>query len=348
MTTSGTSTGRPGSRDLSRADSQDNPWLRRYTKLTVTATLFLIFAGGMVTSTGSGLSVPDWPLSYGTLFPPMVGGVFYEHGHRMIATCVGALTLCLAIWLAFAEVRKWIKVVGFCALGAVILQGVLGGITVLFYLPTPVSVAHGVLAQTFFLMTIFLAYSQSVERRRRQELPEARDGRLQAAAILMLAGIYVQLILGAVMRHTGSGLAVYDFPTMAGQWWPTVNDQFLARVNDWRFEHGLDPIARANVLYHLAHRFWAVILVIIAGVVNMFALRCRLPQKDSVLRIVFGIDAVIATQVFLGIATVLTGKGPLTTSLHVVTGAALLGLTFLLLLRIAPLRMSVFMKGHSI
>ena len=118
--------------------------------MTALSTLFLIFAGGMVTSTGSGLAVPDWPLSYGTLFPPMIGGVFYEHGHRMIATVVGFLTLCLAVWLWFKEERQWVKVLGLCCLGAVIVQGLLGGITVLFYLPTLVSVAHGVLAQTFF------------------------------------------------------------------------------------------------------------------------------------------------------------------------------------------------------
>lgn len=345
MTISGTSTNRPDSRDFSLTDSPDNPWLRRYTKLTVAATLFLIFAGGMVTSTGSGLAVPDWPLSYGTLFPPMIGGVFYEHGHRMIASGVGFLTLCLALWLAVTEQRRWVKVVGFFALGAVILQGVLGGITVLFYLPTPVSVAHGVLAQTFFLMTILLAYSQSRERRNRAALQEARDGSLQAATLALLAGTYVQLILGAVMRHTGSGLAVYDFPTMAGQWWPAVNDQFLARVNDWRFEQGLDPVNLSNVIYHLAHRFWAVVILLFAGAVNLYAVRCRLPQKASILRIIYGIDAVIAVQVTLGIATVLTGKGPVTTSLHVVTGAALLGLTFLLLLRVAPLRISTFMKA---
>src|SRR3989338_1699841 len=104
-------------------------FLRRFSKLTSLATLFLIFVGGMVTSTGSGLSVPDWPLSYGMLFPPMVGGVFYEHGHRMVATLVGFLTLCLAVMLGVAEERRWVRALGFLALAAVVLQGVLGGLT---------------------------------------------------------------------------------------------------------------------------------------------------------------------------------------------------------------------------
>src|SRR6476646_10088864 len=114
--------------------------LHRYAVLTAAATLFLIVAGGLVTSTESGLSVPDWPLSYGMLMPPMVGGVFYEHGHRMAATTVGFLTLVLAVWTARAEPRPSVRRLAWGALAAVITQGVLGGLTVLYLLPTPVSV----------------------------------------------------------------------------------------------------------------------------------------------------------------------------------------------------------------
>ncbi|MCA9400806.1 MAG: COX15/CtaA family protein, partial [Candidatus Omnitrophica bacterium] len=137
--------------------------LRIFSKITCLLTLFLIFAGGMVTSTNSGLSVPDWPLSYGTWFPPMIGGVFYEHGHRMIASLVGFFMLILTIWIGFKEQRQWVRYLAIAALGAVVIQGILGGMTVLFFLPTPISVSHAVLAQTFFLLTIFLAYSQSNE-----------------------------------------------------------------------------------------------------------------------------------------------------------------------------------------
>src|SRR5688572_15361923 len=107
-------------------------WLRRFTKLVATCTLFLIFAGAMVTSTGSGLAVPDWPLSYGMLMPPMVAGIFYEHGHRMIATTVGFLTIIQAIWLQRREPKRFVRILGWWALGAVILQGMLGGLTVIF------------------------------------------------------------------------------------------------------------------------------------------------------------------------------------------------------------------------
>ena len=139
-------------------------WLRRYSKFTAFSTLGLIFAGGLVTSTGSGLAVPDWPNTYGEFiftFPysKWVGGIFYEHIHRLLASFVGFLTLVLSIWLWRTEPRPWMKKLGLFALGAVIAQGILGGLTVLFLLPTAISMTHGILAQTFFCITIFIAYS---------------------------------------------------------------------------------------------------------------------------------------------------------------------------------------------
>jgi len=213
-----------------------NPWLRRFSKLTCISTLFLIFVGAMVKSTESGLAVPDWPLSYGMFFPPMVGGVFYEHGHRMAATFVGFLMLCLAIWLRIAEPRRWVYTLGYCALGAVILQGILGGITVIYFLPTPVSVAHGILAQLFFILTIIIAYSQSVQRRKREYKRTESHRLFLKITVAWILVIFIQLILGAIMRHTQSGLAIPDFPKMGGSWMPLFNDEILATINDWRFE----------------------------------------------------------------------------------------------------------------
>jgi cytochrome c oxidase assembly protein subunit 15 len=133
-------------------------WLHRYIKLVALSTLLLIAAGGMVTSTDSGLAVPDWPNTYGQFmfaFPleRMVGGIFYEHGHRMIASTVGFLTIILAVWVWIVEPRRWLRWMGAIALAAVIIQGILGGITVLYLLPAPVSVGHAGLAQIFFCMT---------------------------------------------------------------------------------------------------------------------------------------------------------------------------------------------------
>ena len=124
---------------MSLTPISDCPWRRRFSKILVISVVLLIFAGGMVTSTGSGLAVPDWPLSYGMLFPPMVGGVFYEHGHRMIASVVGLFTLILAIWTALTEARAWVRKLAFLSLVVVIAQGLLGGLTVLYFLPALLS-----------------------------------------------------------------------------------------------------------------------------------------------------------------------------------------------------------------
>ena len=136
--------------------------LHRFAKFVAGCTVLLLLAGSLVTSTDSGLSVPDWPTTYGWnmfTFPPSkwVGGILYEHGHRLIASTVGFLTIVLAAWLWLAEPRRWMKWLGVAALGAVIAQGVLGGLTVLFFLPAAISTAHAGLAEIFFCMTVAIA-----------------------------------------------------------------------------------------------------------------------------------------------------------------------------------------------
>src|SRR5262249_11481261 len=131
--------------------------LHRFAVATAGATFVLLFLGGLVTSTGSGLAVPDWPLSFGQVFPKMQGGVLFEHGHRLFASLVGTLTVILALWTVLKEQRPGVRVLGLLALFAVILQGVLGGVTVLYKLPLAVSVTHACLAQTFFCLTVTLA-----------------------------------------------------------------------------------------------------------------------------------------------------------------------------------------------
>src|ERR1700684_776632 len=131
--------------------------VHRFAVFTACCTFLLLIAGALVTSNDAGLSVPDWPLSYGSLMPPMIGGIFYEHGHRMIATLVGTLTIVLAVWLSLVEPRRWVRRLGWAALGLVIAQGLLGGLTVLFYLPPAVSSAHATLAQLYFITVLSLA-----------------------------------------------------------------------------------------------------------------------------------------------------------------------------------------------
>jgi len=175
------------------------------------ATLFLLIAGGLVTSTDSGLAVPDWPLSYGTWFPPMVGGILYEHGHRMIAGLVGMMILALAVWLWRAESRRWVRVLGYSALGAVIVQALLGGVTVLLLLPPSVSIAHAYIGPTVFCLVVALARctAPSWDERVISVVEENRRPSLRVLGIGVSLLAAIQLMLGAVIRHTGRAVTAH-------------------------------------------------------------------------------------------------------------------------------------------
>ncbi|MEX2302639.1 MAG: COX15/CtaA family protein [Bryobacterales bacterium] len=186
-----------------------NRGLHRFALFTAAATFLLIIAGALVTSNDAGLSVPDWPLSYGQLMPPMIGGIFYEHGHRMIASFVGLLTIVLAVWLWRAEGRGWVKKLGLAALGAVVAQGVLGGLTVIFLLPTAVSVGHACLAQLFFSATVILALVTSPGWRRGVPgalLTDAGAPSLRTLCLVANGAVFAQLLMGAGLRHKGFGI----------------------------------------------------------------------------------------------------------------------------------------------
>jgi cytochrome c oxidase assembly protein subunit 15 len=209
-------------------------------------TFLLIIAGALVTSNDAGLSVPDWPTSFGSLYkiPHLVGGVKFEHTHRMIAQFVGFLSIILAVWTWRADPRRWMKYLGLTALGLVIAQGILGGLTVLFYLPPAISSAHAALAQTFFCVVVLIAVFTA--RRWVEEVPrvESDGGRssLLTLALLSICVLYVQLILGAMFRHHGLS------------WWPHVlNAATVAIVLCWtsiralsRYS-GIDSIRRPAI-----------------------------------------------------------------------------------------------------
>jgi cytochrome c oxidase assembly protein subunit 15 len=179
-----------------------NIWLHRYAVAVALCTLLLVAAGATVTSKEAGLSVPDWPLSYGQVMPPMTGNIFYEHGHRMIASAVGFLTVILAAWIWRRDERPWMKKLGFAALAAVIVQGILGGMTVLFLLPPAVSISHACLAQLFFTSTAAIALFTSPSWARDVE-PFVDGGGMSVRRLATLApaSVFVQLVLGAAYRH---------------------------------------------------------------------------------------------------------------------------------------------------
>lgn len=320
-------------------------WLRRFSKLLALSTLALIFIGGLVTSTSSGLSVPDWPTTYGHgmfSYPlsQMVGGILYEHGHRLVASGVGLFTLVLAFWLPMVEKRGWLRVLGFASLSAVLLQGLLGGLTVLLGLPTAVSVAHGVLAQSFFCLTLILAYGLSVERRRRAagELAFYAAPGVRRAAVLAAALIFLQLLAGALMRHSHSGLAIPDFPRSGGAWFPLFDQAMLERVNEQRAAIGYSGVTHGQMVIHGVHRLGAILVTLAVLGLGWLAVRDRTLARP-LLRSALLLNLLLAAQLTLAAFTIWTHKEPWITSAHVVTGAAMLGLSLLMVIRSMPVRM---------
>jgi cytochrome c oxidase assembly protein subunit 15 len=292
--------------------------MHRYARFLCAATFLLLVAGGLVTSTGSGLAVPDWPTSYGYFmfsFPLryMVGGIFYEHGHRLIASSVGLLTIGLVVWLAMRERRAWVRRLGYVALAAVITQGVLGGITVLWFLPAPVSIAHAGLAQIFFCLTIALAVVTSPGWRDGYGDERADDDRtLRRVALAATALVYLQILLGATMRHTGAGLAIPDFPLAFGRVVP--------------------PEWTPAIAIHFAHRVGALVVAAaaLAAAGHVFAHHRRRP---SLVRPAAALIALVAAQITLGAMTVLTKRAVDVNTAHVATGALVLATSLLLTLR---------------
>ena len=179
--------------------------LHRFAVLVAGATFFLIIAGALVTSHDAGLATEDWPLSNGQVFPKMVGNLFWEHGHRMVATTVGFLTIILVIYLFMKEPRRWVRRLGLFALFGVIAQGLLGGLTVKLMLPLAVSTAHATLAQLFFCTTVGLAvFTSKGWTGQRVTLEEKGSVSVRYVAVAATATIFLQLILGATLRHSAT------------------------------------------------------------------------------------------------------------------------------------------------
>ncbi len=299
--------------DLERAaEPFTAPGLSIFIRLLAVATAALVFIGALVTTTGSGLSVPDWPLSFGRLNPVWVGGVVFEHGHRVVATVVGFLTLVTAVWANSSRCPRLVRRVSWFALGLVILQGMLGGMTVLMKLPTAVSVAHGCTAQLFFCTIIGLVLLTSRSFAATQEKILGQPG----TSLRFLAGttfgiIFLQLVIGATMRHMGAGLVIPDFPTSLGRIVP--------------------PLVSTEVAINFAHRAMAiVVLLAVASLVTRILTQFH--QQPALPKLAIALGGFTLVQVTLGAITVWSGRGIVPTSLHVVNGALVLGTTFAILL----------------
>jgi heme A synthase len=315
--------------------------IRRLAAVAASLTVVLIVAGGVVTNTDSGLACPDWPTCYGSLVPRMTGNVAVEHTHRLIATAVGLLTVAIvilalrkaAVWMAGFSVLLlgsaiWaarvkhvtgdlpaagvvLVALGFAgcawvawrwrelscvALILVMFQGLLGGLTVLYRLPTLVLVMHLGTSMLFMCVLIVIALGS--------RLP-APGSRL---VWVTTAAIYLQILLGATVRHTGAGLVCTDLPYCRGAWWPT----------------NVHPM----VHLHMAHRAFAFV---VAALVIWSSLKIRGPQR------IVG-PALVLIQIALGVLTILTFKDLLPLTAHLLVGALLLAdyVSLLVVSRPAP------------
>lgn len=293
----------------SAPDDAVTPAFRHYAVATLAATVLLIFVGALVTTTGSGLAVPDWPLSFGRLNPRMEGGVAYEHGHRLVAGGVGFMTLLLAFWAQFGGTRDLlVKRLSWLALGLVVIQGLLGGLTVLMRLPRPVSVAHGCVAQLFLCtMVAVVLHTWPRFRQTSVALVGDRGSAVRLAGVLAVCAVLVQLLIAATMRHMGAGLVIGDFPKSLGYWIP--------------------PFDSPHIVINYAHRVMALIVL---TMLSLFAWRVhrepQLPRETRWLsRAMLGF---VGWQICLGAWTVWSGRSLIPTSWHVVNGACVLATTF--------------------
>jgi heme a synthase len=289
-----------------------NAGLHRLAVLTSGATFVLLFIGGLVTSTGSALAVPDWPLAFGQFFPEMTGGVLFEHGHRQAAALVGMLTLVLALWIVVREPRPGVRALALLALFAVILQGVLGGITVLYKLPLAVSVTHACLAQVFFCLTVTLAIVTGHAWMTPSTRGVSSASSLTTLATVTTAALFVQVALGAVMRHMGAGLAIPDFPLAFGRVIP--------------------PLVTPLITINFAHRVGALVVTALVSWTVARALRVHgeIPtvRRPAILAVCF-----LLLQISLGALTIWSHRAVVPTTAHLAIGGALLATCLTLSLR---------------
>lgn len=304
-------------------------WLHRYAVLTALATLILIGIGGLVTSREAGMAVPDWPTSYGynmfaLPFSMWVMGTFYEHTHRLFASFVGFLTTVLMVWLLVSEPRPWLRKLGVVAFFAVILQGVLGGLRVRL-MKDELGIPHAALAQLFLALVSLIALFTAPAWNRtplRWVTETVGAGWLRRLLVSITCIIFVQLLLGAGMRHQHAGLAVSTFPLAYGKLWPSTDAASLLAINQSRSEsHGANLITAAHVHLHMAHRIVAVLLLLGVGVF-WWNLRRRNGTKATETRFALAWVWLFLAQATLGAATVLYDKAADLATAHVMLGAA--------------------------
>jgi cytochrome c oxidase assembly protein subunit 15 len=279
----------------------------RFAKLCALATFVLLVIGGTVNPTGSSLACPEPTfVCNGQLFPPMTGGVFYEHGHRLVAELVGLLQLILTVILL--RRRKDLRMFAWLALGMIAVQALLGALTVHYKLPWYISTGHLLLGMTYFATLVYLAFRTRPEptlveldthRARQLELGTARRW-----IAIACGAVLVQLLLGALVRHLGAALVCLGMPTctIGGEWLPDTSVQQL----------------------HMLHRGVGVVVGIITTIAAIQVWRHA--RSWTRLRLMMlAAPLLVAGQITLGIFTVLTFRSVPVAVAHFAGAAALWG-----------------------
>jgi cytochrome c oxidase assembly protein subunit 15 len=310
-------------------DRRYNKWLNRFTWFICVAALLLICSGGMVTSKNVGLAVPDWPTTFGYnmfLFPvsKWIGGILFEHTHRLIASAVGFLTIILATWLWRSESRGWVRNLGLIALAGVIFQGILGGLRVTM-LKDEIGIFHACVAQAFLALLVVIALVTTSFWRSLDEIGTSpkKFAPIRSLAIAVTLAIYVQLALGATMRHQHRDLSILDFPTANGAWIPDTSATALAKINAWRDARGLSDVDAFQIWLQMTHRFVALLIAI--GVIA-FCSRVRRDARHvpALKKLSMWWAAFLLVQLTLGAWTIWSNKAADIATAHVAVGAVML------------------------
>ncbi len=290
------------------------PWIHRLAVTTAVATYLLILIGGLVHGTGSSLACPDWPTCYGTFMPKMEGGVLVEHSHRLAAGSVVILTLVLAGALTWAGRRdalaRRLRPFGWLAVALVFAQALLGGITVLLRLPTPISTAHTATSLLFFMTVLYIAVRSRPER---VTPPAAAPPMVGRAALMAAVAVYVQMVLGGLVRHSGAALACVDVPLCRGSFWPHAHPTVL-----------IQALHRLNAM--------AVALVVLTSAVISF----RQARRPITRALAVTAPVLVGVQIWLGIRSVQSFLDLVTVESHLAVATALLATLILTALTARP------------
>jgi len=286
----------------------------------------LILVGAQVTSNNAGLSVPDWPTSYGyNMFALPIkfwtGGALFEHTHRLLASAVGFLTTILAVWLWLKDPRPWMRWLGVAAFFGVVAQGILGGLRVKWQMAS-LGIFHGAVAQSFLVLICSIAlftgkWWQNSASKAQPGVPRGLRSHILYVTIL----IFIQLLIGATMRHQHAGLAIPDFPLAYGKIWPATNPAAIAGYNEQRMDvNGENPITAFQVILQMVHRLVALLIFLGVAAAAMLSLK-KLGGRDWLTKFAWFWVVLLTAQIALGIATIETNKAADIATLHVMVGA---------------------------